>query len=69
MDNNKNNNNINNNNNNNNNNNPCNLQIPGWHLAGYSCVSWAGGALALVGSPSRDGFLIKILVVLQPKIY
>ena len=49
---------------------PRGLKIPGWCLAGNSHPSWAGEALFSLGWQSpRDGVLIKILVVAQPKNY
>ena len=48
--------------NNNRNNNNNNQETLGWCPAGDSLISWEeGSSLALVGNPSRDGVLIKIL--------
>ena len=42
---------------------PRDQEILGWCPAGHSLISWGEGSfLALVGNPSRDGVLIKILV-------
>ena len=46
------------------------LKYLGWHPARNGHVSWAGEALFSLGWQSpRDGVLIKILVVVQPKNY
>ena len=54
--------------NNGNNSNNLALKYPGWRSVGNSDISWTGEALFILGRQSpRDGVLIKILMVVQPK--